>query len=127
MSSIAETFSLLISFDGVKPEDIDGRLKKESELPLTSIMQGRKQSLEETFREVERIVLLRNVDTKWMDHIDAMDQLKQESTRAIGNEDPVRALVEGFDMLEEMTEAIQEDTVKMLMRVRLRKNCSENK
>ena len=55
-----------------------------------------------------------------MDHIDAMDQLKQGiGLRAIGNEDPVRAYqIEGFDMFEEMTAGIQEDTVKMLMRVR---------
>ncbi|MPN57760.1 Protein translocase subunit SecA [bioreactor metagenome] len=75
---------------------------------------------EEMFREIERIVLLRNVDTKWIDHIDAMDQLRQGiGLRAIGNEDPVRAYqVEGFDMFEEMTASIQEDTIKMLMRVR---------
>ena len=55
-----------------------------------------------------------------MDHIDAMDQLKQGiGLRAVGNEDPVRAYqIEGFDMFEEMIAAIQEDTVKMLMRVR---------
>ncbi|HOT21085.1 MAG TPA: SEC-C metal-binding domain-containing protein, partial [Sedimentibacter sp.] len=119
---IAETFSLLISFDGVKPEDIDKEdLRKRVRIAVDKHYARQEAEFgEETFREVERIVLLRNVDTKWMDHIDAMDQLKQGiGLRAIGNEDPVRAYqVEGFDMFEEMTEAIQEDTVKMLMRVR---------
>ena len=119
---IAEVFSLLISFDGVKLEDIkrdDLRERVRTAVDRHYTRQEAEFGVE-TFREVERIVLLRNVDTKWMDHIDAMDQLKQGiGLRAIGNEDPVRAYqVEGFDMFEEMTQAIQEDTVKMLMRVR---------
>jgi preprotein translocase subunit SecA len=75
---------------------------------------------EEQFREVERIVLLKTVDTKWMDHIDAMDELRQGiGLRAMGNEDPVRAYQqEGFDMFQEMINMIQEDTVKFLYRVR---------
>ncbi len=119
---IAEIFSLLISFDGVKPEDIDKEELRQRVKTVVDRHYARQEAEfgEETFREVERIVLLRNVDTKWMDHIDAMDQLKQGiGLRAIGNEDPVRAYqIEGFDMFEEMTSAIQEDTVKMLMRVR---------
>lgn len=73
----------------------------------------------EVFREVERVVLLQNVDNKWMDHIDAMDQLRQGiGLRAYGNEDPVRAYQnEGFDMFEEMNASIREDTVKMLYHV----------
>ncbi|NLY20198.1 MAG: preprotein translocase subunit SecA, partial [Tissierellia bacterium] len=73
----------------------------------------------DVFREVERIVLLQNVDNKWMDHIDAMDQLRQGiGLRAYGNEDPVRAYQnEGFDMFEEMNSSIREDTVKMLYHV----------
>ncbi|RQD71036.1 MAG: preprotein translocase subunit SecA [Tindallia sp. MSAO_Bac2] len=71
---------------------------------------------EERLREVERVIMLRVVDTKWMDHIDAMDQLKQGiSLRAIGQVDPVRAYqMEGFDMFQEMIQNIQEDTVKYL-------------
>lgn len=70
----------------------------------------------ETLRELERVILLRVVDTRWMDHIDAMDQLKQGiGLRAMGQEDPVRAYqVEGFDMFEEMIESIQEETIKNL-------------
>ncbi|MDD2396584.1 MAG: preprotein translocase subunit SecA, partial [Tissierellia bacterium] len=119
---IAEIFSLLISFDGVKPEDIEKEDLRERIRTVVDRHYARQEAEfgEETFREVERIVLLKNVDTKWMDHIDAMDQLKQGiGLRAIGNEDPVRAYqIEGFDMFEEMTAGIQEDTVKMLMRVR---------
>ena len=71
------------------------------------------------FKEVERVVLLRNVDSKWMDHIDAMDQLRKGiGLRAVGQTDPVRAYAEeGFDMFEEMNESIREDTVKMLYHV----------
>ncbi|WP_138159353.1 preprotein translocase subunit SecA [Peptoniphilus catoniae] len=73
----------------------------------------------EKFREVERVVLLQVVDQKWMDHIDAMDQLRKGiGLRAVGQVDPVRAYTqEGFDMFEEMNEYIKEDTVKMLFHV----------
>ncbi len=119
---IADAFSILISFDGVNVEDVKKEDLRDRVRTAVDRHYARQEADfgEETFREVERIVLLRNVDTKWMDHIDAMDQLKQGiGLRAIGNEDPVRAYqVEGFDMFEEMTAAIQEDTVKMLMRVK---------
>lgn len=74
---------------------------------------------DERFREVERVVLLKNVDSKWMDHIDAMDQLRKGiGLRAVGQVDPVRAYAEeGFDMFEQMNESIKEDTVKMLYHV----------
>jgi preprotein translocase subunit SecA len=119
---VAETFSILISFDGEKQENITKDLLKEKTRNAVDRHYTRQEAEfgEDVFREIERIVLLRNVDTKWIDHIDAMDQLRQGiGLRAIGNEDPVRAYqVEGFDMFEEMTAEIQEDTVKMLMRVR---------
>jgi preprotein translocase subunit SecA len=84
---------------------------------------------EERFREVERIVLLKSVDTKWMDHIDAMDQLRQGvALRAMGNEDPVRAYQnEGFDMFQELIAMIQEDTVKFLYRVRTQEKMERQK
>ena len=64
-------------------------------------------------REVERMILLQVVDSKWMDHIDAMDQLKQGiGVRAIGQDNPVRAYqIEGFDMFDQMVDSIQEETV----------------
>lgn len=77
---------------------------------------------EENMREVERVVLLRVIDTKWMEHIDAMDQMRKEiGVRAMGNEDPVRAYTNsGYEMYEEMTNAIQEDTIKLMMSVQIR-------
>lgn len=73
----------------------------------------------ERMREIERIILLQVVDMKWMDHIDAMDQLRQGiGLRAIGQEDPVRAYqVEGFDMFQDMVNSIQEDTVRYLFSI----------
>jgi preprotein translocase subunit SecA len=119
---IAEVFALLINFDGENMNSLNREALRERIRTAVDRHYVRQESEfgEEIFREVERILLLRNVDTKWMDHIDAMDQLKQGiGLRAIGNEDPVIAYqVEGFDMFEEMTASIQEDTVKMLMRVR---------
>ena len=74
-------------------------------------------------REVERVVLLRTVDAHWMDHIDAMDQLKQGiGLRAYAQKDPVNAYTaEGFDMFDAMVSAIREETVKTLMRVSIRR------
>ncbi|CBH22429.1 preprotein translocase subunit, ATPase [Acetoanaerobium sticklandii] len=71
---------------------------------------------EERMRELERIILLQVVDSKWMDHIDAMDQLRQGiGLRAIGQEDPVRAYqIEGFDMFDEMIQSIQEETLNYI-------------
>ena len=78
----------------------------------------------DNMREVERVILLRVIDQKWMDHIDAMDQMRKEiGVRAMGQEDPVRAYTnEGFEMYEEMTRAIQEETVKYMMNVEIKQN-----
>jgi len=79
---------------------------------------------EETIRELERVILLKNVDTKWVDHIDAMDELKKGIyLRAYGQHDPVvEYRVEGFDMFDEMIASIREDTVRMLLTVKLQNN-----
>ena len=76
----------------------------------------------EVMREIERAALLRNVDLKWMDHIDAMSDLKQGIyLRSYAQHDPVvEYRIEGFDMFDQMIEAIREDTVKMLMTVRVK-------
>ncbi|MGN0550309.1 MAG: preprotein translocase subunit SecA [Acutalibacteraceae bacterium] len=72
---------------------------------------------EETMREMERVYLLKNVDTYWMEHIDAMEALKQGiRLRAYGQRDPVvEYRFEGFDMFDEMIETIKENTVKMVL------------
>lgn len=73
-------------------------------------------------REIERVVLLREVDSKWMEHIDNMDQLRDGiGLRAYGQTDPVVAYQkEGFDMFDEMISAIQQGTVQTLFRVTVR-------
>jgi len=75
---------------------------------------------EEIMRELERRVLLKVVDEKWMDHIDAMDQLKYGiGLRAYAQKDPVIEYKrEGYEMFEEMIGNIQQDTVKILLRIR---------
>ena len=71
----------------------------------------------ETIREMERVYLLKAVDTHWMAHIDAMDQLKSGiRLRSYGQHDPVvEYRLEGFDMFDEMIENIREDTMKMML------------
>ncbi|HEX2926679.1 MAG TPA: preprotein translocase subunit SecA [Ruminiclostridium sp.] len=75
----------------------------------------------ELMRELERVVLLRVVDEKWMDHIDAMDQLRSGiGLRAYGQRDPVvEYKFEGFQMFEEMIKSIQEDSIRLLVRARI--------
>ncbi|GAA0069805.1 preprotein translocase subunit SecA [Clostridium sardiniense] len=78
---------------------------------------------EEKLREIERVVLLKNVDIKWMDHIDNMDHLKQGiGLRAFKQQDPVQAYqMEGSAMFDEMIESIKIDTVKYLFHVQMEK------
>lgn len=75
----------------------------------------------ERMREVERVILLQSVDNHWIDHIDAMDQLRQGiGLRAIGQIDPVIAYkMEGFDMFDEMNKLIREDTVSYLFNIQI--------
>ncbi len=95
------------------------RANKEAELT--------KQGLD--MREVERIMMLRAVDTNWMDHIDAMDQLKQGiGLRAYAQTDPANAYSsEGADLFDAMIERIREEAVKNLLRVQVRKAPMERK
>ena len=82
-----------------------------------------------TMRELERICLLRNVDAKWMDHIDNMDQLKQGmGLRGYGQHDPVvEYRIEGFAMFDEMIASIREDAVHMLLTIEIRQQSAEPK
>ncbi len=84
--------------------------KKETEFPEV-----------EQFRELERVVLLKVIDRKWMDHIDDMDQLRQGiGLQAYGQRDPlVEYKMAGFDMFDSMIASIQEDTVRLLYHVRI--------
>jgi len=80
-------------------------------------------------REVERIILLQCVDNHWIDHIDAMDQLRQGiGLRALGQQDPVIAYkMEGFDMFDDMIKHIQEDTVRYLFNITIEQQPKERK
>ncbi len=75
-------------------------------------------------RELERVILLKVVDTKWMAHIDDMDELKKGiGLRAFGQKNPViEYRYEGFEMFDAMVDSIREDTVRMLLTVKLQKN-----
>ena len=83
---------------------------KETEFPEAEMM-----------REVERVILLKVIDKKWMAHIDDMDQLRQGiGLQAYGQRDPViEYKISGYEMFDEMTENIREDTVRLLLRVKL--------
>ena len=78
----------------------------------------------ERMREFEKVVLLRSIDTKWIDHIDAMDQLRQGiHLRAYGQNDPLREYQsEGFAMFEEMVTAVEDDVAKYAMKAEIRNN-----
>ncbi len=75
----------------------------------------------ESIRELERVILLKVIDRKWMDHIDDMDQLRQGvSLQAYGQRDPkTEYKLSGYDMFDEMTQNIKEETVKLLFHVRV--------
>ena len=76
---------------------------------------------QEQIREIERVILLKVIDRKWMDHIDDLDQLRQGiGLQAYGQRDPVvEYKMSGFDMFENMEDSIREDTVKLLLHIRV--------
>ena len=101
----------------IVPDDITEEIISKGK----SIYESKEEEFgEELIRELERRALLKNVDEKWMDHIDAMEQLKYGmGLRAYGQHDPVVEYKrEGFDMFEDMISNIQKDTVKMLLHVK---------
>ncbi|MDF2839987.1 MAG: protein translocase subunit secA, partial [Clostridia bacterium] len=91
------------------------------EIALKLYEEKEQQFGEETIRELERVILLRVVDTKWIDHIDAMDQLREGiGLRAYGQQDPVRAYqMEGYDMFQELINSIKEDTVRYIINAKV--------
>ncbi len=91
---------------------------------VDAAMTGRMPEGKSAMRELERVILLRVVDEYWMDHIDAMTELRQGiGLRAYGQSDPVVEYKrEGFDMFEQMINAIQEETLRRLFTVRLKTN-----
>lgn len=79
---------------------------------------------EDQMREFEKVILLRTVDSKWMDHIDQMDQLRQGiHLRAYGQNDPLQEYqMEGFSMFEEMIASIEQEVAKYAMKAQIREN-----
>ena len=96
-------------------DDVAEALAEEAK---TALAAKEEEITTEIFRQAERQILLRTVDLKWMDHIDALDQLSQSiRMRSVGQHDPVvEYKLEGSAMFEEMNEAIQNDAVKFIMR-----------
>ena len=111
----------------VTPDDIKGMGQKELKHLLKERAAKAYEAKEAEFpepehiRELERVVLLKVIDAKWMDHIDDMDQLRQGiGLQAYGNRDPkIEYKMLGYDMFGEMTQAITETTVRTLMHVRI--------
>ncbi|MCO7125026.1 preprotein translocase subunit SecA [Sporolactobacillus shoreicorticis] len=108
-------------------KDLDGKDPEEMIDDLYAKAIARYDEKEEEFtsermREFERVITLRTVDTKWMDHIDAMEQLREGIyLRAYGQVDPYRAYnIEGFKMFEEMVASIDEEIVNFLMKAEIR-------
>ncbi|MGN1297513.1 MAG: preprotein translocase subunit SecA [Clostridia bacterium] len=100
-----------------KPEEISDELKKKA---LEIYSQKEEEITSEQMRDLERVVMLKVVDEKWMNHIDSMDELKNGiGLRAYGQKDPVvQYRLEGFDMFDEMINDIKFDVTKILMHIR---------
>ena len=116
-----------IPMAAVTPEDVKDMNQKELKHLLKERAAQAYEAKESEFpepehiREIERVVLLKVIDAKWMDHIDDMDQLRQGiGIQAYGQRDPkVEYKLLGYDMFDAMTKGISEDTVRTLFRVRL--------
>ena len=103
----------------IKKDELVHRLKEEA-VKLYEAKEAEFPEAEQ-IRELERVILLKVIDRKWMDHIDDMDQLRQGiGLQAYGHKDPkVEYRISGFDMFDAMTASIQEDTVKLLLHVQV--------
>jgi len=110
--------------DKVKAEEIVSELQEKAQ----KIYSEKEQEFgEENLRELERVVMLKIVDERWMDHIDAMDELKDGiGLRAYGQKDPVvQYRIEGFDMFDQMIADIKLNVVKVLMNARKREGAPQ--
>ena len=116
--------SVFLPKRAMKKEEIEGMDREELKETLMDkalkLYEAKEAEIgSDNMREMERVILLRVVDTKWMDHLDAMDQLRDGiSLRAYGQQDPVQAYqIEGFDMFQELIKSIREDTIKYIFNV----------
>ena len=120
-ADIRNTFGIEM-VDWLKENSKDSNIvvDKLQELATEKYAEKEKEIGNEELRELERVVMLKVVDQKWMDHIDAMDELKNGiGLRAYGQQDPVvKYRIEGMDMFDEMVLDIKHDVVKILMNLR---------
>ncbi len=119
----------LLESEWITEDDLKGKEKDEvTDLIMAKIKEKYEQKEEEftseRMREFEKVIVLRTVDTKWMDHIDQMDQLRQGiHLRAYGQNDPLREYqMEGFSMFEQMVDVINEEVAKYVMKAQIREN-----
>ncbi|RDV82122.1 preprotein translocase subunit SecA [Ammonifex thiophilus] len=126
LNGLAEYAAQVFLPSGVDPKELEGLRREALRDLLTSraleFYERREAELgPETMRELERLLLLRLVDEKWMDHLDAMDRLREGiGLRAYGQRDPlVEYKLESYQMFQNMIAAIQEDTVRYLFRLKV--------
>ena len=112
--------SLNFTEDEIKKVTIDSIVEEIQKNALEIYQEKENEFGKEMLREIERVILLKNVDNHWMDHIDAMEELKKGiRLRAYAQRDPVMEYrTEGFDMFDEMIDNIRDDTVKVLLNFR---------
>ena len=117
----------IIPLEPVRKEEIAGlkknSLKQQLKEKAAKLYEAKEAQFPEpeAIRELERVILLKVIDKKWMDHIDDMDQLRQGiGLQAYGQKDPlIEYKMSGYEMFDSMTANIQEDTVKLLLHVRV--------
>ncbi len=127
LKHLSRAIRATIPMDPVTEEDVRGMSQKQLKHMLKERSAKAYETKEAEFpeaehlREIERVVLLKVIDAKWMDHIDDMDQLRQGiGLQAYGQRDPkVEYKMLGYDMFGEMTNAITEDTVRTLFHVKI--------
>ena len=132
MVSLGQGLTSIIPYTNVSwnPEDYAGKnaeqLIQELQEKAIEIYEAKEKEFpeEEHIRELERVVLLKMIDRRWMDHIDNMEQLRQSiGLQAYGQRDPlVEYRFAGYDMFDEMTQGISEDTVQALMHIRIQQS-----
>jgi preprotein translocase subunit SecA len=113
-----------ISIDDLKGKESDEIAKLLLEKAKEKYNQKSDELPSDQFQEFQKVIVLRTVDTKWMDHIDQMDQLRQGiHLRAYGQNDPLREYqLEGFHMFEEMVASIEEEATKYILKAQIREN-----
>ena len=118
-----------LEVEGLESLQGEELIEKIYEIALAIYKEKEEVITPERMREIERIILLQCVDSHWIDHIDAMDQLRQGiGLRALGQQDPVIAYkLEGFNMFDEMVDQIRQDTVRYLFGITIEKQPTERK